>query len=88
MDRTRRRLPLLLLRVLGRLPPTDATGWTTGDFALGGLVPGQRVKLNVIAIEPAPPGYDPQQPVFFEAILDDYQLPTTPPENRCVELVY
>jgi len=70
------------------LPPTDTGGRTEGDFQLAGLSSGQRVKFNVIAIEPAGAGYDPANPVFEEPTLADYQMPTTQPADRCIELVY
>ena len=80
----------------GRLPgpflvlnPTPAAGTASVSFTVSNLTAGQKVMFNILAVIPAEPGHDPQNPAFTGAnntgTLITYQMPATRKENRNVE---
>lgn len=76
-------------------PLTDVDGRATVAFTQSGLVPGQRVRLNVLTVMRVidPAAYDPNAPAFgdaatFKTPQVEYQMPRTAPAARGIEATY
>ena len=67
--------------------PSDSSGVFELDLTLTGIAAGDHVRVNVDAVIPIPPGYDPLAPDFtLPNSMGRWDFPTTPEAFRAVEL--